>query len=111
MSPMTLKDGGNTTHEIGPMLARRTGQGVERQIDSLAELFRPNVQRAIVSRTAGDPGVETDGRGHDETVVVIGVLSNEVHAPGCAKNGGACAVRALEFCLQGLCSRFVAGWR
>src|SRR5882724_8382107 len=44
------------------------------------------MQRVILARRDGGPGAECDGRRQDESVVVVGMLANQIHTARSAKD-------------------------
>ena len=81
-----LQGGGDAMDEVAPVLARRTGESVERQRTFLVRMFGVNLDDAIGTFSGGDPGVKADRHRHGEAVVVIGVLADQINATGCPKN-------------------------
>jgi hypothetical protein len=71
---------GNTLHVLGPI-----GEAVARLIDrkafSLTEIEGMNRDRAVLTGPEGYPDCQVDGHGQHKTIIVIGVLTDQVHPP------------------------------
>ncbi len=76
----------NAANEIAPVFSRRTVQSIERQADRLAVVAGISLQGTVLAFCRGDPSIELQGSGHDEAVVVVGVLADHIDAAGCAEN-------------------------
>ncbi len=65
-----------------PAPATPADQFVDPELGPLGRLQRRDAHQPVASRAGGDPGVELDRRGHDEPVVVVGVVADQVHPAG-----------------------------
>ena len=54
-------------------------KSIEISFDGLVEIFGTDDKLSIGARSGGDRAVEFDGRGQDKTIVVIGMLTDEIH--------------------------------
>ena len=64
---------------------------VEIEFKIAGELFRVNDEFSVVAHGDCNIGREGNGRGHDESVVVVGVFANQVDAAGGAEDSGVIA--------------------
>jgi hypothetical protein len=80
-----LQHHGNADRIVAPVTARFQARVVEIEFDVVVEMRGSNVQFAIFARGYCGVGRDVDGRGHDETRVVVGVLADEIDAPWCSK--------------------------
>ncbi len=63
-----------------PGLVRAGGQVGDAQVDGVGgDVGRVQAQDAVVAPGDGRDGLVRQGEGHDEAVVVVGVLADEVH--------------------------------
>src|SRR5882762_11161326 len=91
---------------IGPVLFPQGRQGIQAGLDRFIEILGMDDKLAIAARSHRRPAIEFNRGWQHEAVVIVGVLSNQVHAPGCAVNvrGRAKArlerVQKLQGCLQ-----------
>src|SRR5579859_7058 len=71
---------GDADRIVAPSAGRYAGRGVGIEIkrNLVAELFGINDEFAIVPRRDGHPTIESNGGGHDEPVVVIGVFADQI---------------------------------
>src|ERR1700690_2202909 len=90
------QDAGDTEHVVTPCAGALGGKVVEVKLEVASELFGVNHQLTIGSRGDGHVGREGDGCRHDETVVVIGVFANQIHASGGAEYPGPIAEECFE---------------
>ena len=91
-----LYEGRHSARVVAPMLARRTGQCIERKADLLVVEVRIGFQDLILTFVRGNPGIKRDRRGHHEAVVIVGVVANEIDAAGRSKNTRARTEHFLE---------------
>ena len=69
---------------VGPVLLCQRRQGIEGFLDRFIEIFGVDDQLAVGARSNGRPAVEFNRGGEHETVVIVGVLADEIHAAGSA---------------------------
>src|SRR3954468_3671551 len=67
------------------MASRAGTDTVQLPLARIAKLVGVDAQLGVVAQTSGNKRGEFDRGRHDETIVVVGVLANKVHATGCAK--------------------------
>ncbi len=70
----------NAHRIIGPGVGGTHAIGGQIDLGAAGELLGINVQLAVVAGSDGDPTIEADSRGHDEAIVVVGVLTDEIDA-------------------------------
>src|SRR5215475_3664745 len=70
------------------------------ELDAFGEILGIDRELAVIARRQGDPGRKADRGGHDESVIVVGVLADQVDAPGGAINARVTAIQPPEFPLQ-----------
>src|SRR5215471_9668418 len=70
------------------------------ELDAFGEILGIDRELAVVARRQGDPGRKADRGGHDEAVIVVGVLADQVDASWGAINARVTAIRAAEFLFQ-----------
>src|SRR5207253_5475045 len=63
-------------------------KSIEISFDGLVEIFGTDDKLSIGARSGGDRAVEFDGRGQDKTIVVIGMLTDEIHTSRRTIEGG-----------------------
>jgi hypothetical protein len=68
----------NAQNIVRPCALAVTGQVIQIELKLFGKLFRSNYQFAIRARRNGHTGGETDGTGHYEAVVVIGVFAQQI---------------------------------
>ena len=69
---------------------------------ALAQILRENVHARIFPCGRRYPGVQIHGDGHHESFVVIGMLADQIHASGRAKDTRLLRVQFLECLAQAL---------
>ena len=69
------------------MFACFGGQGCRLEAPLFAEIFGVEDDLAVGARRDGGQGGEVDGRGHDETFGVIGMLADQIDAAGRRQDG------------------------
>ncbi len=57
-------------------------QGIQGELDPVE--VGPDPHHAVRTRTEGDPEGAVDGQGQHESLVVVGVLADQVHSPRCS---------------------------
>ena len=94
--PTLPKHAGDAEHVVAPGTGALLGQVVKVELEIAGEFFR--VDRSAFDRARGDCdiGGESDGGGHDETVVVVGVFADQVDAAGRTEDSGTIAEALLE---------------
>src|SRR5262245_10662652 len=70
------------------------------ELDAFGEILGIDRELAVIARRQGDPCRKADRGGHDEAVIVVGVLADQVDASGGAINARVTAIQASEFPLQ-----------
>src|SRR5262245_2416013 len=70
------------------------------ELDAFGEILGIDRELAVIARRQGDPGRKADRGGHDESVIVVGVLADQVDASGGAIYARVTAIRASEFPFQ-----------
>src|SRR5260370_37265745 len=75
----------HTQNVVAPRADPFRGQVLNVKFEIPSELLGSNQQLPIWPRGNRDLGIEANGRGEDETIVVVSVLADEIHASGCAK--------------------------
>src|SRR5215510_653206 len=70
------------------------------ELDAFGEILGIDRELALIARRQGDPGRKADRGGHDEAVIVVGVLADQVDASGGAINARLTAIQPSEFPLQ-----------
>src|SRR5215470_4427251 len=70
------------------------------ELDAFGEILGIDRELAVIARRKGDPGRKADRGGHDEAVIVVGVLADQVDASWGAINARVTAIRASEFPFQ-----------
>src|SRR6266545_2887918 len=73
------------------------------ELDAFGEILGIDRELAVIARRQGDPGRKADRGGHDEAVIVVGVLADQVDASGGAINARVTAIQPPEFPLQIIC--------
>ena len=68
----------------------------------LGEIFGVYVHAAVVARGGGDPGVQIHRHGHYESIVIVGVLADQVHSARSAIDPRILPIQFLELVLQEL---------
>ena len=96
-TPALLQHHGDAEHIVRPFVAPARRSGVEIEFARLVHDHRIDVEPPVVTRSGGDEGGEFERRRHDETVVVVGVLSDQVDSPRRAADFGRPAEPAAEF--------------
>src|SRR5271154_1149622 len=77
---------GGAKHIVAPAPSALLRQLVEIKFKVAGEFFGMNEKPAIIPGAEGNVHRKFDSRGHDEAVVVIGVLADKVYAAGRARN-------------------------
>ena len=81
---------------VGPALVTVLGTCISSELVALVVIVGSHDPDAIVgTRRDGDFGGEVDGAGQHETVVVVGVLADQVDTTRCADDVGGCGVQFL----------------
>src|SRR5215475_5753236 len=70
------------------------------ELDAFGEILGIDRELPVIARGQGDPGRKADRGGHDEAVIVVGVLTDQVDASGSAINARVPAIQPPEFPLQ-----------
>ena len=81
---------------VGPVLLCQGRQGIEGFLDGFMEIFGVDDQLAVGARSNRGPTIEFNGGGQNETIVVVGVLADEIHAAGSAVDVGGGPKTGLE---------------
>ena len=88
----------DTADVVGPALVTVLGTCVSGELVALVVIVGGHDSDAIVgARRDGDFGGEVDGAGQHETVVVVGVLADQVDTTRCTDDVGG---RGVQFLLQ-----------
>ena len=66
-------------------------------LNCFVEVLGMDDQLVVVPRSDGDAAREFDASGQDETVVVIRMFADQIHAPGRAVHGRGVPKHLLEF--------------
>src|SRR5882762_7247653 len=91
---------------IGPVLFPQGRQGIQAGLDRFIEILGMNNQLGVTAWSSGRPAIEFNCGWQHETVVVVGVLPNQIHAAWRAVNARGRAkarlerVQKLQGCLQ-----------
>jgi len=70
---------------VAPVSAGLAGRGSKVHFSGFAEVFGVNADGGVAARGDGGPAVEVNGGGENETLVVVGVFTNEIDATGSAE--------------------------
>jgi hypothetical protein len=91
-----LKHAGDTENVVTPRARGLLGEVVEIEFKLAGKFFGVNHELPVWPWGDRDIGREADGRWHYEAIVVVGVLADQVDAPGCAKDPGVIAEEFLK---------------
>ena len=69
---------------ITPRVLAISFEAIEVKLHAILEIKRPQPNSALGAAPAREPDIAIDSRRQDEALVVIGVLTNQVDAPGCS---------------------------
>ena len=86
--PVRLQHRSDPEHVVGPHVTAAGRGRVEIEFAGLVHEQGIDADRAIVARSGGDEGGEIERRRHDESVVVVGVLADQVDPAGRAAHPG-----------------------
>src|SRR5271169_3908887 len=75
---LLLKSGGNPQHVVTPCADALFGQMIEIEFEIAGKFFGVDHQLAILPRSNRHIWRESNGRGHDEAVVVVGMFADQV---------------------------------
>ena len=78
----------NTENVVRPYAFAPAGQVLQIEFKLLRKFFRPDDQFPVRPRRNGHAGGKTDGAGHYEAVVVVGMLAQQIDPPGAEKTRG-----------------------
>src|ERR1700686_5881083 len=101
--PTLSKDADDSEHVVAPRTGALFGQVVEIKLEVDGKFFRAHYELAI--RPLGDCHIcrKTDGGGHYETVVVVGVFADQVDATGSAEHPGMITEEFLKVLNEFVC--------
>jgi hypothetical protein len=85
-SSFRVEHGGDAANIVAPVTCASSAQGVEIEFDTLGEIFRRDYDSSVIPRRSGNVGVELNRGRHDETIVVVRVLANQIYATRRATN-------------------------
>jgi len=66
----------NADNIIAPVVAGNGGQPIKREFDSFGIVLRKDDELLVISKCVSDRGVELNGRGQHESIVVVGVFAD-----------------------------------
>ena len=95
----TLQHDGYSSHVITPVISWRDAI-LQIDLDRFGEIRGMQQELAVTAGSNSDPDVEFDRGRHHETVVVVGVLANEVDATRSSVHARATTVTLAESLLQ-----------
>ena len=95
--PALLQHHGDAEHIVRPLVPAARRRGVEVERARLVHDHRIDAEPPVRPRRGGDEGGEFERRRHDEAVVVVGVLADQVHPPRRAADFRHAAEAAAEF--------------
>ena len=75
-----LQELNDSYNVIAPVTSRHPRQFVQIIFDTLRVVFRSNHEEAVGPVRNRDPGLKTDCDRENESLVVVGMFSNEIHA-------------------------------
>src|SRR5579872_2484936 len=86
LEPAFPKNRSDPDHIVTPSADAAFGQMIEIEFELAGKFFGVNREPAILPRSNRHISRESNGRGHHEAVVVVGVFADQVDAAGCAED-------------------------
>src|ERR1019366_2061873 len=69
----------DSAHIVAPMAGWTTREIAEIELPALVKVNGIDTQLAVSALPGSDVGIERECRRHDEAIVVVGMLTNEIH--------------------------------